>query len=156
MLTGLFYWLEDTVIATTVGQSQLLTGALSAIHLLGMTLLVGGAIVTWLRLIGVVLAERPVREVTGAVGNGMLLGLALSLTTGFLLFAPRASYAAINSTFRLKILMIVLAGVFHLTVFRAVTRRPAPIPLGVRLVGALGPVMWFGVALAGAGYILFE
>ena len=156
MLTSLFEWLEDTAIATTVGQSLTLTGLLSAIHLLGMTLLVGSAVVTWLRLLGVLLPERPVPEISRAVGNAMLLGLTVSVTTGLLLFAPRASSVAANSTFQLKMVLLLLAGVFHFTLFRRVTRRREPMSLMLRLGVAVGPMLWFGVALSGAWFILFE
>ena len=156
MLAPLLEWLEGTGVATTVGQSLLLTGLASAVHLLGLTLLAGGAAVAWLRLVGVLLPERPVREITEAVQNGMLAGLGVSVTTGLLLFAPRASSAAGNSTFQLKMLLLLAAAVFHFAVFQRVTRGDRAASWTLRLAGALGPMLWIGVAVAGSAFILLE
>jgi hypothetical protein len=86
----------------------------------------------------------------------MLLGLAVSVTSGLLLFAPRASSAAANSTFQLKMLLLLCAAVFQLTLYRLVTRAGGSLHLGLRLVAALGPMLWFGVAVVGSVFILLE
>lgn len=156
MLTSVLEWLESSGVATAVGQSVMLTGLASAVHLIGLTLLAGGAAVAWLRLVGLLLAERPVREITDPVGRGMLAGLGLSIVTGFLLFAPRASSAAASSTFQLKMLLLSAAVVFHFTLFRGVTRHAAAGSWPYRLVGALGPALWISVGVAGCVFILFE
>jgi hypothetical protein len=156
MLTPVFEWLEGTGIATAVGQSLVLTGLVSAMHLLGLTLVAGGASVAWLRLLGLLLRDRPIREVTEAVQNGMLAGLGLSLATGLLLFAPRASSAAGSSTFQLKMLLLFAAVVFHFTIFPSATRHARSASWPLRLVGTLGPALWISVAVAGSAFILFE
>jgi hypothetical protein len=152
----LLAWLQASRIAATVGGSTQLTGFLSAIHLLGLTLVVGGALVSSLRLLGALLPERPVRDVTAAAGQGMLLGLTISVTSGLLLFAPRASAAAENTFFQVKMLLLVAASVFHFAVYRRVSRRRDASAGVLRLTGALGLALWFGVALAGCAFILLE
>src|SRR5687767_1581428 len=110
-------WLEGTRVAAAVSQSTLLIGSLSAIHLLGLTVVVGGAFVSGLRLLGVVLRDRPVSDVAATVSRGMTWGLGLSLTTGLLMFAPRASLAVENRFFQLKMLLLLVATVFHFLVY---------------------------------------
>jgi hypothetical protein len=151
-----FAWLAGTDVALTVRDSLLLTGALSATHLLGFTLVTGGALVGNLRLLGVLLADRPAIDVTRPAGRGIAVGLAISLVTGLLLFAPRAPDASANATFQTKMLLLVLAAAFHFTVHRRVSRRAASTSAVLRAVGAAGLLLWTGVALAGCAFILLE
>ena len=155
-MTSFLEWVQVTGIATTVRESLLLTGALSAVHLLGFTLVTGGAFVSNLRLVGALFPQRPVVEVSGPATRGIAVGLALSVTTGLLLFAPRAIAASANSTFQLKMLLIVGAATFHVTLHRWVARQPRAAPGLLRLIGAVGLALWLGLALAGCAYILLE
>jgi uncharacterized protein DUF6644 len=142
--------------ATTIAQSQLLNGFLSGIHLLGLTLIVGGALVSSLRLLGIIFPERPVLAVTAAAGRGIILGLAVSVATGFPLFASRATTIAENGFFQIKMLLLVTAVVFHFTLYRRVTRRLDVQPRLLKFTGAWGLALWFGVAAAGCAFILLE
>lgn len=155
-MSSFLAWLQTTSIATTMGESALLTGFVSGIHLLGLTVIVGGAFVSGLRLLGVILPARPVADVTAAVGRGMMLGLAVSVASGLLLFAPRALSAASNSVFQTKMLLLLTAVVFQVAVHGRVTRRRDAGPRVQKFTGACGLALWFGVAVAGCAYILFE
>lgn len=152
----LLAWVQGTRIAATIGQSTLLIGFISAIHLLGLTLLVGGALVSSLRMLGVILIEHPVIDITPAPGRGMIVGLTISVTTGLLLFAPRASAAAENSFFQVKMLLLFAAAMFHFAVYRRVSRRTDARPSVVKFTGGLGLALWVGVAIAGCAFILLE
>ena len=149
-------WVQTTPIATTIGGSTLLTGFISAIHLLGLTLLVGGALVSSLRMLGIILTDRPLIDVTPWPGRGMIIGMAISVGTGLLLFAPRASAAAENSFFQVKMTLLCAAALFHFGVYRGVSRRTDATASVVRLTGGVGLILWFGVAVAGCAFILFE
>lgn len=149
-------WLQSTALAQTVAGSQLLTGFLSSVHLLGLMLVLGGALVSSLRLLGVMLTAAPLRSVTGPAGRGIWIGLLVSVATGVLLVSPRGPYAAGNSFFQLKMLLLVSAVLFHATLYRRVTNTGDSRPLTQRAVGAVGLTLWGGVAVAGCAYILLE
>ena len=151
-LAPLLTWIQATRIATTIGGSTSLTGFLSAIHLLGLTLLVGGTLVSSLRMLGIILTDRPMSDVTPWPGRGMIVGLVISIGTGLLLFAPRASAAAENSFFQVKMALLCAAISFHFAVFRGASRRADD----ARLPGGVGLILWFGVAVAGCAFILLE
>jgi hypothetical protein len=104
----------------------------------------------------VLFRERPVLEVSGSGGRGIALGLAISVATGFLLFAARASAAIENSTFQVKMLLLAAAAVFHFAVQRNALRRLPETSRLMQLTGALGVALWLGVALAGCAFILLE
>jgi hypothetical protein len=154
-LARLLESLQSSRLSTAIGGSTPLLGLLSAIHLLGLTLLVGGALVSSLRLFGVVLADRPVGDVTSAPFRGMAIGLSISMASGLLLFAPRAPAAFENGIFRIKMLLLLAAALLHVAIQRRVARRPEAPRYLVRLAGASG-LLWFGVAAAGCAYILLE
>lgn len=149
-------WVQSTAIAQAVAQSLYLTGILSSIHLVGLMLVVGGALVSGLRMLGLLLVATPISAVTAPAGRGMLLGLFVSTTTGLLLVAPRALPAAENGFFQIKMLLLFAAVVLHVTLYRRVTRQEDPRPLTVRITGALALALWGGVAAAGCAYILLE
>lgn len=151
-----FAWLQTTRTATTIAESLMLTAALSSIHLIGFTLLMGGVLVANLRLVGVLFGQRPVLEVTGPAGRGIVLGLVVSVGTGLLLFAARASVAIDNGIFQVKMLLLIAAAVFHFALQRKVTRRDPATPRLLLVTGALGLALWLGVALAGCAFILLE
>ena len=155
-MDALLSWLQTTSVAAAVRDSTPLTGSLSAVHLIGFTLVTGGAFVSNLRLLGVLLRERPVLDVSRPATRGIAVGLLISIATGMLLFAPRATVASANRIFQIKMLLLASASVFHFTVHRAVSRRPSVSRGVLRTVGAVGFLLWAGLALAGCAFILLE
>ncbi len=155
-LAPVLSWIQATRIATAIGGSTLLTGVISGIHLLGLTLLVGGALVSGLRMLGVVLTDRPIGDLASGPARGMTLGLMISVGSGLLLFSPRASAAAENSFFQIKMSLLCAAVIFHFAVYQGVVRRADARASVVRTAGALCLMLWCGVALAGCAFILFE
>lgn len=148
--------LEATTVASAIAQSVLLTGSLSALHLVGFTLLMGAAILSNLRLVGVLLHQRPVLEVANPAGRAIAVGLAISVVSGLLLFSARASVAIVNSIFQVKMLLLIAAALFHFGVHLKVARQTGATSSLLRLTGTLGLVLWVGLALAGCAFILLE
>jgi len=154
-MSAFFTWLETTRVALAVSNSVVLTAGLSATHLLGFTLSTGGALVSNLRLLGVLFSHRPVMEITRPATRGVLVGLIVSIVTGALLFSPRALAASENSTFQLKMLLLVAAAAFQFTVHQRIAAQSSS-PRLQRLTGTLGMLLWIGLALAGCAFILLE
>src|SRR5437870_4541627 len=120
--------LQHSWLAHTVGESQMLTASLSAIHLIGFTMVMGSAALSNLRILGVALVELPAIEVTRPASRTLALGLLISVVTGFLLFSPRASGAAANSTFRLKLSLILVAALTHFALQQRTAARESVSP----------------------------
>jgi len=55
--------LQRSWLAHTINESQVITASLSALHVIGFTLVMSSAAVTGLRMIGVTLREVPVLDV---------------------------------------------------------------------------------------------
>ena len=134
-LTSFFSWLETTDLARAIAESLVATASLSALHVIGFTLITGSALVANLRLLGVFLDQRPILEVSAPANRAIAVGLAVSFATG---------------------LLLVSAAVFHFTVHRNVTQRAsAKAPL-LQATGVVGLALWLGVAAAGCAFILLE
>jgi hypothetical protein len=152
-------WLEGTSMAAAVGQSLMLSAALSAVHVLGVTLVGGAALLSGLRLSGALFAERPLEEIVRPAGRVLFLGLSIALATGVLQVLPRALMAAGNSTFRLKMSMLLVAAACQLTLYRRVApaaSAASAVHGSTRAIGLAASVLWIGVVAAGAAFILLE
>ncbi|HUR32156.1 MAG TPA: DUF6644 family protein [Vicinamibacterales bacterium] len=148
--------LQHSWLARAIGESQMLTASLSAVHLIGFTTVTGSAVLSNLRLAGLALHELPASEVTRPATRALAVGLLLSAVTGFLLFAPRATGAAVNSTFRLKLSLLLAAAVTHFVLHQRMAARESVSRGRARMVGALGLALWLGVAVAACAFILLE
>jgi hypothetical protein len=149
------HWLENTAIAASVASSTLLTASLSAVHVIGFTLVIGAALVANLRSLGALFRERSAVDVAGPTNRAILLGLAISVSTGFLLFSARATEVGANGTFRLKMLLLVLAVLVH---FVLQPRAAASVrgPQRARAASAIGLTLWLGLAVTACAFILLE
>ena len=146
-------WVEATGIAGSVRDSLGLTASLSAVHLIGVTLVGGGALVAGLRYGGLIFADQAVAAVARPAGRAILLGLAISVLTGVLLVSPRASASAANGFFQLK--MLCLLGAAACDVF--VRRRGYAVPGRLATsAGLIRSVLYGAVLAAGCAFILLE
>lgn len=155
-LSSVFDSLERTDFATAINQSPYLMGGLSSIHLLGLTLIVGSSILVCLRSFGFLLPDQPHSEVMRAAGRAILLGCAISLTTGLLMFAARAETASGHSAFQIKMILLLAAVLFHFTLYRSVSRSGGSRPPWRRLTGVLGVALWFAIGFCGCLFAVFE
>lgn len=147
--------LERSALARTIHDSFGLTAGLSAVHAVGFTLIMGGALFANLRLAGALLQDRPAVEIVGAGTRSIVAGLLVSAVTGSLLFAPRATAAAGSGIFQIKMLLFVGAVAVQFLVISPAARR-RPDQSGMVFIGALGVLLWMSLALAACAYILLE
>jgi hypothetical protein len=148
-------WLENSSWATAIHQSLWLFPMLETAHLFGIVSLVGATSALDLRLIGLTMKGEPVSRIAGRLLPWAWAGLTIQVVTGFCLFASEATRCFENKAFRIKMVMLVLAGlnalIFHQTVYRRVTswdEAPAT-PVGAKLAGCCSILLWFGIVAAG-------
>jgi hypothetical protein len=156
VIEGLASWLESTPLSLTIRSSVLLTGLLSGFHLVGMTLIGGSALVSGLRLLGAAFSDFPGTAVIATARRLTGIGIAVSIVTGLLLVAPRASTAIVSEYFQWKMLLLAAAIGFHFSIARAATAPPAASTPVARLSGAVTIALWFAVIAAGCAFILLE
>jgi len=148
-------WLEPTSVGAGIRESLWLFPAIETLHLLGMTALVGTAAVFDLRLLGWMLRRERVSELAGRLLPWTWAGFALQMVTGTLLFTSEAVKVYTNPAFRVKMLLIVLAGVhaliFHWGVYRDVASwdDSGVLPVGAKVAGFVSILLWIGIVAAG-------
>lgn len=148
-------WLENSSWATAIHQSLWLFPMLETAHLFGIVSLVGATSALDLRLMGLTMKGEPVSRIAARLLPWAWAGLTIQVVTGFCLFASEATRCLDNKAFRLKMVMLVLAGlnalVFHWTVYRRVASwddAPAT-PLAAKFAGFCSILLWFGIVAAG-------
>jgi hypothetical protein len=119
------------------------------LHLFGLVLLLGGVFVMSLRLLGLIMTDRPVSRVADDLSPWTLVGLATMLATGLSLWASEALRMYDSPPFWFKMSFLLAALVFHFTVYRAVSRRDEVQPVVRGLAGGVGLLLWFGVGFCG-------
>jgi len=148
-------WLEQSSVGANVRQSLWLFPVIEIAHLLGMIVLVGCIGAFDLRLLGWAMPRARVSEVAVRVLPWAWAGFAVQVITGAMLFSSEAVHVYRNPAFRLKMLLILLAGinalVFHLAVNRKVPAwdQTNEIPAAARLSGLISLLLWTGVVAAG-------
>jgi len=155
-MQSLLDWISATRVARSVADSATLTAWLSAVHALAFTLVTGSALVANLRALGAVLIRTELHDVVTPANRAIVIGLAVSVATGGLLFSARAVEAAANGWFQLKMLLLVVVAVFQLTILAAVARKRSVARDRNVASGAVGLVLWLGLAVAACAFILLE
>jgi hypothetical protein len=151
-----FTWLESTGLARTVGESLMVTAWLSAVHVIGYTLVMSSGLVWNLRAAGAFLKAQPLPSIARPAVRILIAGLAISVPTGLLLFAPRASYTAPSGIFQLKMVLLLVAASTQLTLSSVVLGERDVSPALVRAGGVIGLLLWLSLAVAACWFILFE
>jgi hypothetical protein len=148
-------WLDKTSWSVALHQSIWVYPIIESVHVLTLCLFLGLALMLDLRLVGVSLKRIPVTEVANRLLPWTVLGFIVMVTTGVLLFygIPLRTYR--NIFFRLKIAMLILAGLnvwyFHTGIYKKVAvwdmdERP---PAKARMAGSVSLALWAGIVVGG-------
>jgi hypothetical protein len=154
-LANFFQWLNDLPFSVTLRANDWIFPIVETFHILGLGLSVG--IILWLdlRLIGLTLRDESVSQVISQLEPWAISGFIVMFLSGSLLFLsePLKCYTAI--AFRLKFVMLILAGLnvwyFHAKIYPKVAEwdQSSTIPWQARMVGYVSMVLWFGIIIAG-------
>jgi cytochrome bd-type quinol oxidase subunit 2 len=147
--------LGNTPFALWLGMSTWRIAGLLTVHLFGLTLLLGSVVLTGLNLLGLFQRQKAPAQLRREMQPVMLTGLTLMVLTGGLIFTGGAEAYFAGYWFRLKMMLLAAALIFHVTVYRIVARRERPAAIAKRLTGALMLLLWFGVACAGRAIAFF-
>jgi hypothetical protein len=95
--------------------------------------------------------QRPASQLAHELEPWTLSSLVVILSTGALLFAAEATRSFHSSPFRIKMVLLVSAVVFHYAVSKRLLNRADASGNGILTKGAavLGIALWLGVGFAG-------
>jgi hypothetical protein len=154
-------WLQSTGPATALRESNFVFPILEGIHVLSIALIAGTVAIVDLRMLGLALKKEPVSQVAGQILPLTWAGFAVSVLTGTVLFASEAVKCYLSPSFRVKVLLLVFAGlnplIFHSTVYRSVAEwgHAVRTPPRARLAAALSLTLWSGIVIAGRAIAYF-
>jgi Family of unknown function (DUF6644) len=148
-------WLDQTSVGAAIRQSLWLFPAIETLHLLGMAAVVGTITLLDLRLLGWAIPRQRVSLVAARLLPWAWLGFGVQVVTGVLLFSSEAVKLYGNPAFRLKMLLLVLAGAQAL-IFQTFVRQKLPswddrpsLPLVAKLMASISILLWVSIVTAG-------
>ena len=149
------HWLASTRGSIALHESLYVYPFVESTHVLTLALFVGLAVMLDLRLLGLTMRRVPVSEFTRRLLPWTKAGFVIMAVTGALLFfaIPVRTYQ--NIFFRIKVVMLVLAGLnvwlFHTRVERRLgewdTARVTP--RAARVAAVVSLVLWAAIVIAG-------
>jgi hypothetical protein len=120
------------------------------IHVLALALAIGLLALADLRLVGVALTNVPARRVVSELRPWFIAGFALLFVTGLLLFIPKAVELYESTLFRVKLVLILLAGINALWFELAFRKQQDEgTPRHLRIAGLVSLLLWTTIIVLG-------
>ena len=148
-------WIDASRWGTALHESYYMYNWVETTHVLSLIMSLGILIFIDLRMLGVVLPQVPATIIAKRLQVPMLIGFGLMIITGALLFYAIPVRSAQSLWFRIKLLLLVAAGVnalvFHYRMKRFVSRwddAPVP-PPHIRSSALLSLLFWTLVVICG-------
>ena len=146
-------WLESSSWAVNIRQSFWLYPALEIVHIVGIVILVGAALMFDLRLLGFS-RNLPVVFLARHLLPWSRRGLWLIVPSGILLFITNAQTLGADPTFHLKMGLLILAAlnvlVFHRFIFRSHSDSEVPNNLPYTKISAIiSIIVWVAIIACG-------
>jgi hypothetical protein len=152
------HWLGRTHLGLFMRNSTYAFAVVEIGHLLALAVFGGAILLVDLRFLGVAFKLQPVSQVARELLPLTAGGLLAMSITGFLLFMGGTMRYYHNPAFRLKMLLFVIALIFHFTLQVRVARQSNALEQSSRWlkVGSVASLLlWFTIGLAGRaiGYV---
>ena len=147
--------LEETGLASGIRDSLYVFPILESIHVMALSVVFGTITVVDLRLLGFASSGRAFARMSSELLRITWGAFAVAALTGTLMFMTNARVYYNNTPFRLKMVLLALAGLnmalFHLTAGRSIARwEKAPAAPGIgRLTASLSLALWIAIVFAG-------
>jgi hypothetical protein len=155
LLLHICQWLAGTTIGTQIRESDNLFSVIETVHVLGIIFTAGTIAIVDLRILGLLLNRYSVEKILKPLVKLAWLGFAAMGSTGFLLFWSEADKLYYNWAFRLKLTLLLMAGVNQWLFSKARDRDMAAwsstvvAPSRARLAAALSLGLWAGIIVLG-------
>ena len=146
-----FQTLENTGFAVVFKDSPWAFAVTESVHLLALSVMGGTVLLVDLRILGLGLTGRPLRELAVETRRWMTFALLALVVTGLGLFQSEAVKCYYSTPFWVKMTSLALSIVFAFTVRWRVTQTDEArmSPVWFKLVALVSLVLWFGVGAGG-------
>jgi uncharacterized membrane protein len=148
-------WLQTSSLAVFIHQTKWAFTTIEVVHVIAISLVIGTIAIVDLRLLGLASTKRAFTELAREVLPFTWAAFVLAAIAGSLLFISQATEYFVNTTFWIKMSIMVLAGI-NMLIFEFITVRsaqrwdlePSP-PLPARLAGGISLACWVLVFIFG-------
>jgi len=153
-LLNVLNWLQHTWWAVGIKQSDFVFPLIEGSHILSLSFSVGMVMILDMRLLRLSFRSQTVSSMMEQLMPWTLAGFGVMFLTGVLLFAAQAVKVYGNTFFRIKMILMVLAGLnalyYQLRYYPKMAEwEQARTPAGVRAIAVLSLVFWIGVIACG-------
>jgi hypothetical protein len=154
-LVELCHAIQNTAWATRFRQADLFFPLVEGTHILSLSLSVGMILMLDLRILRLGFQSEPVSRIMRQVMRWALPGFGIIFVTGLLLFLAQAESVYTNVYFRVKMLMLLLAGI-NAAVFQfkyypklLLWDTGETTPIGAQVIAVVSLVFWMIVIACG-------
>ena len=146
-----FKWADETWLHDFIADSKWIFPAIEGVHIVALALLFGAVIVLNLRLLGIMQRQRSAADLGRELAPWIFCSLVIILITGVMLFFSEATRSFHSGPFRLKIVLLVSAIVFHYGISKRIVNREdtRPQPLVAKPAAVFAILLWVSVGFAG-------
>lgn len=154
-LDALLKSIEGWSVAAAIRNGLYSFPMLESIHVIGLAIVFGTILIIDLRLLGVASAGRPFQRMAPEILKCTWAGFAIVVITGVLMFTTNATVYYHNTYFRVKMLLLLLAGInmgiFELTTGRRVAKwgELQATPAAARTAAKLSLLLWVSIIVTG-------
>lgn len=154
-MTEFLEWLDSSAPAQWIKNTPGAFPLVEVVHVVAIALVFGSIAFVDLRLIGITSNRRPVSRLASELLRWTWIAFAAAVLSGLTLFLQRPMDYFLNTSFRIKMILLALAGL-NMLLFELLTARSmrdwdrdvAP-PVAARVAGVLSLGLWIGVIIAG-------
>lgn len=152
---AIIHWLNETPFSIYLRESELAFPLTEAIHLLGLVISVGTIMWVDLRLMGLAMRREKVSDVVSRLEPWAVFGFIVMFISGLLLFLGKPENYYGTMAFRVKVLLLPLAGLnvlyFHKSVLPHVSGwdLTGVIPRPAKFVGLFSATLWLTIIVLG-------
>jgi len=145
-----FQSLENSFLGNAIRESNWAFAVIESVHLLALAVMGGSVLLVDMRMLGLGLTERPVRELAQNTARYMTIALVVLIVTGIGLFLSEAVKCFYSTPFWVKMTALLVATIFTYTIRRRVVMGTSdPAEGTAKTVAVLSLVLWFTVAASG-------
>jgi site-specific recombinase len=147
-------WLQASPLGRGIAESAYMFPLVESVHVLAIAIVVGSISIVDLRLLGWTSRNMSITRLSESVLPFTWTAFVFAVIAGLVLFASNATGYYDNIAFRMKMLLMLFAGV-NMLVFQGVTLRGVQRwddgmpPPAARIAGALSLALWIGVVAFG-------
>jgi hypothetical protein len=139
-----FEWIERSPVGEFMRGSRAIFPIVESVHLVGLALFVGTLLLTNLGLLGIAMRRQPAHQVAAALAPWTWTGFGLLMLTGPLMFTAQAAKWHDNPIFWVKMLLLVVAAGFQLSVRGAIASAEVR---QAKRIGATSLLLWISIGI---------